>query len=229
MERAEAEMRASSPDYEAELHGVLELDDEQLSAAVPEAVADFLATWPDEVGESSMLTGGYRADAEDVTDFVDAVQAQQGRVAELADQLNRNRADTDRSSAAATRSLLARERRRLQQLERDVKSSTLRGRIELLLTDAAALEDLRQHWIDTQLAARLNYPIFMAVSETGGKMSSGEHRYRVDSLGNRVEDSEGNALIEQDLVKYRDNDPDGIAEMFLKWGHENGLSFLQDI
>jgi len=103
---------------------------------------------------------------------------------------------------------------------------TLKGRVRLLLHDPVALDELRQKWIDAEIAKKLDYPVFMATSELGGKDSSGEYIYRKDSLGNIIEDKHGNPLIEQDCVKYREEDPDGIAEQFVKWAKRHKLTFL---
>lgn len=68
----------------------------------------------------------------------------------------------------------------------------------------------------------------MATSEKGGKESSGEYIYRKDPAGNILEDESGNPLIEQDCVKYRDEDPDGIAEQLVKWAKKQKLSFWRE-
>jgi type I restriction enzyme M protein len=109
-----------------------------------------------------------------------------------------------------------------------VKVCTLKGRIELLLEDSKALEQLRQKWIDSEVAKKLDYPVFMATSERGGKDSSGEYIFRKDPTGSITEDENGNPLIDQDCVKYRDEDPDGIAEQFVKWARKQKLSFWHE-
>lgn len=102
---------------------------------------------------------------------------------------------------------------------------TLKGRVGLLLQDPAALDELRQKWIDAEIAKELDYPVFMATSELGGKDSSGEYIYRKDPTGNIVEDKHGNPLIEQDCVKYREEDTDGIVEYFVSWARKQKLGF----
>jgi type I restriction enzyme M protein len=106
-----------------------------------------------------------------------------------------------------------------------VKLCTLKGRIELLLADPKALEQLRQKWMDSEVAKKLDYPVFMATSEQGGKDSSGEYIFRKEQLGSIIEDENGNPLIDQDCIKYRNEDPDGIAEQFVKWAKKQKLSF----
>ena len=109
-----------------------------------------------------------------------------------------------------------------------LKRLTLKGRVELLLDDPRALEELRQKWIDAEIAKRLDYPVFMATSEQGGKDSAGEYTYRKNPTGGILEDENGNPLIEQDCIKYRDEDPDGIAEQFVRWAKKQKLSFWQE-
>jgi type I restriction enzyme M protein len=96
------------------------------------------------------------------------------------------------------------------------------------LDDPKALEQLRQKWIDAEVAKKLDYAVFMATSEQGGKDSSGEYIFRKDQTGSIVEDQNGNPLIDQDCVKYQEEDPDGIAEQFVKWAKRHKLSFWQE-
>lgn len=63
-----------------------------------------------------------------------------------------------------------------------------------------------------------DYPIFMAVSEKAGKDNSGSYVYKKDSDGTHSIDADGNKVYDTDL-------PD-IAEAFIKWGKEQGFSFL---
>jgi type I restriction enzyme M protein len=54
-----------------------------------------------------------------------------------------------------------------------------------------------------------DYPIFMTVSEKGGKDASGEYVYRKDKDGNVMYDAQGKKIIDHDL--------DEIAEEFLRF------------
>jgi len=64
-----------------------------------------------------------------------------------------------------------------------VKLFTLKGRVDLLLQDPKALEQLRQKWVEAEGAKKLDYPVFMATSEQGGKDSSGEYIFRKNEAG----------------------------------------------
>lgn len=72
------------------------------------------------------------------------------------------------------------------------------------------------------------YPIFMAVSQEGGKDSSGDYLVRRDEHGNVLTDTLGNPLILQDCVRYLETDEDGVAEAFVAFAKEQGLEFWRD-
>lgn len=80
---------------------------------------------------------------------------------------------------------------------------TNKGKLELLLRNTDSIEKLRNRFIDAEVAKKLDYPIFMAVSEHGGKNNSGEYQYMTDDDGNIIEDAFGNPEIKQDLVNHK--------------------------
>jgi type I restriction enzyme M protein len=90
----------------------------------------------------------------------------------------------------------------IPQADRELKLLTLRGKLELVLSDADLIGTLKERWIAAEVAKRLDYPIFMAVSERGGKDNSGDYVYVIDDYGNLVEDFDGQPKIDQDLVNY---------------------------
>ena len=92
------------------------------------------------------------------------------------------------------------------------------------------------------MAERLDYPIFMAVSERGGKNNSGDYEYLVDEDGSLVEFSdghpqEGQLVVNQDLVNCdltaddladATEIPDDqlcVAEAFVRFAQEQGFDF----
>lgn len=128
------------------------------------------------------------------------------------------------------------------QAERDLKLLTNRGRLELVLADDELIGTLKERWIAAEVAKRLDYPIFMAVSERGGKDNSGDYEYVVDEEGSLVEfpDSHpqaGQLVVDQDLVNYgltREELTDakavpdeqlGVAEAFVRFAQERKLVF----
>lgn len=80
---------------------------------------------------------------------------------------------------------------------------TNKGKLQLLLQSEDSINKLRNRFIDAEVAKQLDYPIFMAVSEQGGKNNSGDYEYLTDAKGNIVEDAFGNPEIKQDLVNHR--------------------------
>ncbi len=95
--------------------------------------------------------------------------------------------------------------------ERDLKLLTNRGKLELILADSDLIGTLKERWIAAEVAKRLDYPIFMAVSERGGKNNSGDYEYVLDADGHLVEDASGQPKIDQDLVNY-DLTADDLAD-----------------
>jgi type I restriction enzyme M protein len=101
---------------------------------------------------------------------------------------------------------------------------------------------LKERWIAAEVAKQLDYPIFMAVSERGGKDNSGDYKYVVDEQGSLLEfpdghPQEGQFVVDQDLVNYdlRAADladaatlPDDklcVAEAFVRFAQEQNFSF----
>ncbi|MBC1218367.1 N-6 DNA methylase (plasmid) [Trichormus variabilis ARAD] len=120
--------------------------------------------------------------------------------------------------------------------ERDLKLLTNRGKLELILADNDLIATLKEHWIVAEVAKRLDYPIFMAVSERGGKNNSGDYEYMLED-GHLVEDISGQPKINQDLVNYdftaadladATSIPDDqlcIAEAFVRFAQEQEFAF----
>lgn len=94
--------------------------------------------------------------------------------------------------------------------EEDLLKLTLKGRLQIIRNLPDVMERLRNRYVDAEVAKRLDYPIFMAVSEHGGKNNSGDYEYMRDANGNFVEDAFGNPEIDQDLVNHE------ITRNFLK-------------
>ena len=118
---------------------------------------------------------------------------------------------------------------------------TNKGKLQLLLDNEDSIEKIRNRYIDAEVAKQLDYPIFMAVSERGGKNNSGDYEYLLDDDGNLKEDAFGNPEIDQDLVNHditRDDllTPDfdfekadlNIAEAFVKFSKEQGFDFWKN-
>jgi len=137
----------------------------------------------------------------------------------------------------------------IKQLEKEVpqaqftlKLLSTRGKLELVLDDPELIGTLKERWIAAEVAKRLDYPIFMAVSERGGKNNSGDYDFLVDENGSLVEfpdghPQEGQLVVDQDLVNYdlkaedlsnADEIPEEklcVAEAFIRFAQEKGFDF----
>lgn len=150
---------------------------------------------------------------------------------------------TSKDQQKARKKVLNAELKRLEKLipqaEYALKLLSLRGKLELVLADADLIGTLKERWIAAEVAKRLDYPIFMAVSERGGKDNSGDYAFVIDDNGNLVEDHDGQPKIDQDLVNYdltaadlavAASIPDEqlcIAEAFVRFAQEQGLGFWE--
>ncbi len=118
---------------------------------------------------------------------------------------------------------------------------TNKGKLQILLNSEDSLTQLKNRFVDAEVAKQLDYPIFMGVSEKGGKNNSGDYEYMIDDDGNIVEDSFGNPEINQDLVNHNISraelmenaenilDEDcNIAEAFVKFAKEQKFDFWED-
>lgn len=95
----------------------------------------------------------------------------------------------------------------IPQAEIALKLLSNRGMLSLVLADDDLIGTLKERWIAAEVAKQLDYPIFMAVSERGGKHNSGDYKYLLDDQGSLVEfpdghPQEGQIVIDQDLVNY---------------------------
>ncbi len=131
----------------------------------------------------------------------------------------------------------------IAQAEEARKRLTNKGQLELILADPDLIGELKDRWIDAEVAKRLDYPIFMAVSERGGKDNSGEYVFVTDEDGNYIDNPEDHRhpghIVDQDLVNY-DLGPEDledaskipdeqlcIAEAFVRFAQEQGFDFWE--
>lgn len=133
----------------------------------------------------------------------------------------------------------------IPQAKFELKLLSNEGKLELILADNELIGTLKEHWIAAEVAKQLDYPIFMAVSERGGKHNSGDYKHLLDDEGSLVQfldghPQEGQLVIDQDLVNYdlRAEDlaeaskiPDEqlcVAEAFIRFAQEQMFSFWRD-
>lgn len=157
-------------------------------------------------------------------------------------QLKDARKDQQKSLKAEIKAL----EKQIPQAEVELKLLSNRGKLELILADDDLIGTLKERWIATEVAKQLDYPIFMAVSERGGKDNSGDYKHLLDEQGSLIEfpdghPQEGQLVIDQDLVNYdlRAADladaaqiPDEqlcVAEAFVRFAQEQKLAFWETV
>jgi type I restriction enzyme M protein len=231
----EANVRLRCSDYRTMLNKLIAAVPEGGDLAeedLPEEVAELLHEWFDtEEEQNTTETDESKAEAgsngsEPDMETLEAERAEwEKTVTSLQITLEETKRAKDKEKQKKLKAQIREAEKRLAEVINALRRLTLKGRVELLLDDPKALEELRQKWIDAEIAKKLDYPVFMATSEHGGKDSSGEYVYRKNSVRGILEDENGNPLIEQDCIRYRNEDPDGIAEQFVKWAKKQKLSF----
>ncbi|MFA5160604.1 MAG: N-6 DNA methylase, partial [Candidatus Omnitrophota bacterium] len=132
----------------------------------------------------------------------------------------------------------------IPEAETAVKLLSNKGKLTLILEDPDLIGSLKDRWIAAEAAKRLDYRIFMAVSERGGKNNSGDYEYRVDKDGSLVEfpdghSREGQFVVDQDLVNYEltaddladaatiPDDKLYVAEAFVRFAQDQGFDFWE--
>lgn len=150
--------------------------------------------------------------------------------------------ETQKDKQKAIKAEIKTLEKQIPQAEFELKLLSNRGKMTLVLEDAELIGTLKERWIAAEVAKRLDYSIFMAVSERGGKDNSGDYKHLLDEHGSLVEfpdghPQEGQLVVDQDLVNYdlRATDladaakiPDGelcVAEAFVRFAQEQKFSF----
>lgn len=111
-------------------------------------------------------------------------------------------------------------KRALAEAQRKLASLTLKGQVTYLLQHEKLLSPYRESWLAYKAAEELDYPIFFAVSEKGGKDNSGDPIYKKDANGELMLDGHGHLIVDHDL--------DEIAEAFVLFAKEQGFEFLAE-
>ncbi|MFH1861436.1 MAG: N-6 DNA methylase [bacterium] len=108
-------------------------------------------------------------------------------------------------------------KRALTEARRKQASHSLKGQVEYLLQDEKLIARYREAWLADKAVEELDYPIFFAVSEKGGKDNSGDPIYKKDVNGEIMLDNHGHLIVDHDL--------DEIADVFIAFAKEQGFDF----
>ena len=153
-----------------------------------------------------------------------------------------NLKDTRKDQQKALKAEIKALDKQIPQAETALQLLSNRGKLQLVLVDEELIGTLKERWIAAEVSKQLDYQIFMAVSERGGKDNSGDYKHLLDEHGSLVEfpdghPQEGQLVIDQDLVNYglRAEDladaakiPDEqlcVAEAFVRFAQEQKFSF----
>lgn len=196
--------------------------------------------------ELEAIQAGWTGKVKELTAYNKPKKAEHKQVIkDIKGEYNAKLKASDDRQKAAEKSLKA-DQKRLEKLipqaERELKLLSLRGKLELVLADADLIGTLKERWIAAEVAKRLDYPIFMAVSERGGKNNSGDYEYMLNEDGSfdyfdLKHPQGGQPKINQDLVNYdltADDLADAtgipdeqlcIAEAFVRFAQQQKLDF----
>lgn len=108
-------------------------------------------------------------------------------------------------------------KRALTEAQRKQASRSFKGQVEYLRQDEKLLARYRESWLADKAAEELDYPIFFAVSEKGGKDNSGDPKYKKDANREVMVDEHGHLIVDHDL--------DEIAEAFVAFAKEQAFDF----
>ena len=105
----------------------------------------------------------------------------------------------------------------LLEKEYSLNLKTIKGRLNILLSDKKDLDEFHRFWLQSRSAKDLSYPIFMATSRKSGKDNSGEYVYKRDASGELRLDDHGHLMVDHDL--------DFIAEKFIEFAKKQKFDF----
>ena len=175
-------------------------------ALLQQQQTELAVTQQQQLSEIEELSVRWSGTAAEFTTYLKPKKAEQKKAIQEIKSEYSAKLKTGKEKQKVTEKALKADLKRLDILipktERELKLLSLRGKLELVLADTDLLGTLNERWIAAEVAKQLDYSIFMAVSERGGKDNSGDYVYVLDDKGNLVEDLDGQPKIDQDLVNY---------------------------
>ncbi len=196
-----------SREWEQHLIELFELSQKEILTEddLPEVLVSFLQA---EFDDSNSQAAQDEEDIEDVTEESDSDEDLIEYIENLQSQLD-NMPKRAKGRAEIQRAL--------KEAQYKLASRTWKGRVEWLCNDDKMRERYREVWLAEKAIKELDYPIFFAVSEKGGKDNRGEPIYKKNEAGEFSLDEHGHLIVDHDL--------DEIAEAFIAFAKEQGLDF----
>jgi len=130
------------------------------------------------------------------------------RIGDLKEQLESLKGRA-KGKAALNRAILETKHR--------LTSKSTKGQLEWLLNEEKLLTNYRDVWVTEKTMKKLDYPIFFAVSEKGGKDNSGNPIFKKNKEGEIILDAHGHFIVDHDL--------DIIADKFINFAKKNNFYF----
>lgn len=118
--------------------------------------------------------------------------------------------------------------RAVNRIKQKLAARSVLGRLRWVLENENSLARYREAWLSERATEDLDYAIFFAVSQKGGKDSSGEPIYKKDETGRPLLDEHSHLVIDHDLHNANGELPDGIAEAFVAFAKEQRFDFWSE-
>ncbi|VVB92742.1 N-6 DNA Methylase [uncultured archaeon] len=170
---------------------------------------------------SPLLAAYLQAEFEEteITENQEEESVESKKVEESDDELIERIADLEAQLAAITGRAKGKAvlKYMITQTKHKLAARSLKRQLNWMLEDEKLLDRYRKAWLAVKSAEELDYPIFFAVSEKGGKDNSGEPIYRKDENGELVLDDHSHLIVEHDL--------DDIANAFIDFAKEQEFDF----
>lgn len=103
---------------------------------------------------------------------------------------------------------------------RKLASRSLKGQFDFFMREEKLIKKFSEIFLNEKTTQKLNYNIFFAVSEKGGKDNSGDLIYKKNNNNDLVLDEHGHLIVENDL--------DDIANDFIKFAKKEKLNFYKE-
>ena len=254
------EILNNTPDYKKTIEGIINSGEEEVeSDSIPEDILSFMNDYfenefiDDVEIDEEKNNGSIDNLIEEKEKLRSEIEEIMQKISSLNEEKKSYIKDKDKENVARTSKNIQNLKEELKKANKNIlnleeqineliyKQNILsnRGRLSIIMNSEELLQGLSDRFILRETASKLNYDIFMAVSDVGGKDSSGNYTYQKDENGNILTNSNGDFIISQDLVNYNiskeelkvnediSNKNICIAEAFIKFAKEQKFDFWE--